>query len=362
MIRAAVLHRPHTPLEIMEFELPALRPGDIEVRIVASGVCHSDWHVIKGEWSHMELPLILGHEGAGIVEAVGEGIHDIQVGDHVILSWKPSCGYCEMCQKGHPAVCSLPADPDTAPRFPGTDQSMPKMSGIGTFSTRTIVRRTSVVPIDRHMPLTLAALIGCGVMTGVGAVINTAGVEPGSAVAVFGCGGVGLNCIQGARLAQASPIIAVDLLDNKLALARQFGATHTVNAGAEDPVARIRDITEGEGVHYAFEAIGLTPAPFIQSLECTRARGVTVYVGHAPLDTELKLDARMWLQEKTVIGSLYGSARTQIDFPRLVQMYREGRLMLDELVSREFTLDQVNEAFDVLARGEVARSVLRMEA
>lgn len=361
MVRAAVLHEPNTPLEIMEFDLPELQPHQIQVRIVASGVCHSDWHIVKGEWPQQELPAILGHEGAGVVEAVGDGIHDIGVGDHVILSWKPSCGYCESCQNGHPAVCTLEHDQSSAPLHPGTDKPMLKMNGLGTFSTHTIVKRTSVVPIDPDLPLSLAALIGCGVMTGVGAVVNTAGVEPGRSVVVFGCGGVGLNCIQGARLANASPIIAVDLLDGKLDMARTFGATHVINASREDPVEGIRRITGGEGSHYAFEAIGLTPEPFIQSLECTRPRGVTVYVGHAPVGTELKLDARMWIAEKTVIGSLYGSARTQIDFPRIVQLYQEGKLMLDELVSREYPLEQVNEAFAALGRGEVARSVLRME-
>ncbi len=361
MIRAAVLHKPNTLLEVMEFELPPLRADDLRVRIVASGVCHSDWHIVKGEWPMEELPGILGHEGAGVVEAIGADIQDVKVGDHVILSWKPNCGNCEACQKGHPVVCSMVHDGATAPLHPGTNSPMHKMSDLGTFSTGTVVPRPYVVPINKDMPLDKAALIGCGVMTGVGAVINTAGVEPGSSVAVFGCGGVGLNCIQGARLANASPIIAVDLLDNKLDMAREFGATHVVNAGKEDPVERIRAITGGDGAHYAFEAIGLTPAPFIQSLECTRPRGVTVYVGHAPVDTELKMDARMWIAEKTVIGSLYGSARTHIDFPRIVQLYIEGKLQIDELVSREFPLEGVNEAFEVLARGEVARSILRME-
>lgn len=361
MITAAVLPAPHRPLEIREFALPRLKAHEIEVRLVASGVCHSDWHIVKGEWPQVELPSILGHEGAGVVAAVGDGIGDVRPGDHVILSWKPSCGYCEMCQKGHPAVCSLPHDQSAAPIFPDSDRRMLKMNGLGTFSTRTIVRRTSVVPIAKDMPLAQAALIGCGVMTGLGAVVNTARVEPGSAVAVFGCGGVGLNCLQGARLVNAWPIIAVDVLDNKLELARQFGATHVVNAQREDPVARIKALTGGAGAHYAFEAIGLTPAPFIQSVECTRPRGVTVYVGHAPVHTELKMDARMWIEEKTVIGSLYGSARTQLDFPRIVQLYREGRLLLDELVSREFPLAQVNDAFAALERGEVARSILRME-
>jgi S-(hydroxymethyl)glutathione dehydrogenase/alcohol dehydrogenase len=202
--------------------------------------------------------------------------------------------------------------------------------------------------------------VGCGVTTGVGAVINTAGVEPGATVAVFGCGGVGLNCIQGATIAGASQIIAVDMLDNKLEMAKGFGATDTVNASREDPVERIRELTGGPGVHYAFEAIGLVEAPFLQSILCTRKRGVTVWVGHAPLNTPVSIDARTLMQEKTVIGSLYGSARPHIEFPRLLNLYREGRLKLDELITKSFPLSGVNEAFGALGRGEVARSVLQL--
>lgn len=361
MVRAAVLPKYNSPLEVREFELPRLRSNDVEVRLVASGVCHSDWHIAKGDWTDAVTPLILGHEGAGVVEAVGDSVGDVRPGDHVILSWKSSCGICEVCQRGHPAVCSRQHDQSTAPLDPVTREPMMKMNALGTFSTRTVVPRGNVVPIEKEMPLDKASLIGCGVMTGVGAVINTARVEPGSSVAVFGSGGVGLNCIQGARLANASPIIAVDLLDNKLEMAMAFGATHAVNAGREDPVARIQEITGGPGAHYAFEAIGLTAEPFRQCLECVRPRGTAVYVGHAPVNTELVMDARMWIAEKTVIGSFYGSARVHVDFPRIVQLYREGKLQIDELVTREYPLEGVNDAFAALDRGEVARSILRME-
>jgi S-(hydroxymethyl)glutathione dehydrogenase/alcohol dehydrogenase len=204
-------------------------------------------------------------------------------------------------------------------------------------------------------------LVGCGVTTGVGAVINTARVEPGSTVAVFGCGGVGLNCMQGAALAGATQIIAVDLLDNKLQLAREFGATDTVNASREDPVERIKEITGGPGVHYAFEAIGLVEAPFVQSVLCTRRRGITVWVGHAPNDTPVTIDARALMPEKTIIASMYGSARPHIDFPRLLNLYKAGKLKLDELITREFSFEDVNSAFEVLGKGEVARSILTFD-
>jgi Zn-dependent alcohol dehydrogenase len=197
-------------------------------------------------------------------------------------------------------------------------------------------------------------------MTGVGAVVNTAKVQPGRSVAIFGCGGVGLNVIQGAVLVGAEPIIAVDIRDNKLEMARQFGATHTVNASVEDPVSRIQEISGGPGVHYAFEAIGLSGEPFLQSILCTRKRGVTVFVGHAPFNTPIPLDARMLMHEKTVIGSYYGTARPHTDFPRLIQLYKSGKLKLDELVTRTYPLERVNDAFEALAKEEVARSVLTL--
>ena len=360
-MKAAVLYEINTPLKIEEFDLPDTGPNQVRVRLIASGVCHSDWHVVKGDWPQIPIPTILGHEGAGIVEEVGAQVSGVREGDHVILSWKRSCGYCEMCQKGFPTLCDLPPDSSTLPRFPGAQKTMEKMAGLGTFGTHALVPQDAVVSIDKDMPFAQAALIGCGVMTGVGAAINTAQVQQGSSVAVFGCGGVGLNCIQGAAMAGAEPIIAVDVRDNKLEMARRFGATDTVNASQEDPVARIQEISGGPGVHYAFEAIGLTGEPFLQAIQCTRRRGVTVFVGHAPENTPVALDARMLMHEKSVIGSYYGSARPHVDFPRLIRLYKAGKLKLDELVTRTYPLERVNEAFDALAKGEVARSVLSLD-
>jgi S-(hydroxymethyl)glutathione dehydrogenase/alcohol dehydrogenase len=276
----------------------------------------------------------------------------------VVLSWKRNCGLCEMCQKGFPNLCDEVPDPSTLPRLAGSGRAIDKLAGLGTFGTATVVTQDVVIPIDKSVPLAQAALIGCGVLTGVGAVINTARVEPGASVAVFGCGGVGLNCIQGALLAGAEPTIAVDLRDNKLEMGRAFGATHTVNAGKEDPIQRIQEITGGPGAHYAFEAIGLTGEPFRQAIECTRKRGVTVFVGHAPHDTAVDFDARLLMFEKTVIGSMYGTARPHVDIPRLIGLYRAGKLKLDELVTRTYPLDGINDAFEALAQGQVARSVL----
>lgn len=359
-MRGAVLYAPKEPLAIEEFDLPDIAPDQVRVRLVASGVCHSDWHVIKGDWPHIPVPTILGHEGAGVVEEVGEKVVGVSVGDHVILSWKRNCGLCEMCQRGYPNLCDALPDARGLPISRKQPASMNKMLGLGTFSTETIVPAEVAIPIDREIPLQQAALVGCGVMTGVGAVINTAQVQPGMSVAVFGCGGVGLNCIQGAALAGAEPIIAVDIHPGKLERAIQFGATHTVNAAEVDPVAAIQEITGGPGAHYAFEAIGMSAEPFVQSILCTRKRGVTVFVGHAPFNTPLNLDARILMPEKMVIGSMYGSSRPRVDFPRLLKLYQAGKLKLDELVTRVYPLEQVNDAFAALAAGEVARSVLAL--
>ena len=220
---------------------------------------------------------------------------------------------------------------------------------------------TAAVAVDKDIPFPQAALVGCAVTTGVGAVINTARVRPGTTVAVFGCGGVGLNCIQGASIAAATTIIAVDLLDSKLEYAREFGATHTINASREDPVERIVELTDGVGAHYAFEAIGMVEQPFVQSVQCTRKRGLTVWVGAAPMNTPVTLDARDLFYERTVMGSYLGSARPHIDIPRLLALYRAGRLKLDELITRTYPIEEINTAFDVLAKGEVARSVISYE-
>ncbi|HLF72250.1 MAG TPA: Zn-dependent alcohol dehydrogenase [Dehalococcoidia bacterium] len=358
-MKAAVAYTPNSTVVIENVDLPKPAARDVLVRLMASGVCHSDWHILKGEWGDRMFPTVLGHEGAGIVEAVGEDVTHVKPGDHVILSWRTSCGLCEMCQRGWPALC------DRSPTVGGGramlgDKPVGLAGGLGTFAEYALVNAVAAVPIDPDIPFQQASLVGCGVTTGVGAVINTAKVEPGSTVAVFGCGGVGLNCIQGAAIAGAEQIIAVDMLDNKLEMGRQFGATHTVNAKNGDPVDAIRELTGGLGVHYAFEAIGLVEAPFLQSILCTRKRGVTVWVGHAPINTPVTIDARTLINEKMVIGSFYGSARPHIEFPKLLALYKSGKLKLDELITRRFPLSEVNEAFAVLGRGEVARSVLEL--
>jgi len=360
-IKGAVLYE-HNELVVVEnMELGDPGPGEVLVEMKASGVCHSDWHVVKGEWWDIPIPVVLGHEGAGIVQSVGAGVTNVVPDDHVILSWMPSCGLCEACQIGRPNVCYKQPRSTATARVGHSGKDIPFLSGLGTMSSHAIVSEMSAVPIDKSMPFPQASLVGCGVTTGVGAAINTAQVQPGSTVAVFGAGGVGLSVIQGAVIAGATTIISVDLLDNKLEMAKQFGATHTVNAGDGDPVEAIKDLTGGLGVHYAFEAIGLVPEPFVQAIHATRSRGTTVWVGHAPLETAVTLDARDLMWEKTVIGSMYGSARPHIDFPRLIALYQSGKLKLDELITRSFPVEDVNEAFKVLGEGKVARSVLTFD-
>ncbi len=359
-MKAAVLYEANTPVVIEDLDMEEPAQGEVMVKLGASGVCHSDWHVVKGEWTHHALPTVLGHEGAGVVEATGPGVTKVKPGDHVILSWKPNCGLCETCQKGWPNVCYDPLQSPTYRRR-SDGATINRLAQLGTFAGYATVPEIAAVPIDKAVPFGQAALVGCGVTTGVGAAINTARVQPGTTVAVFGAGGVGLNVMQGAEIAGATTIIAVDILDNKLDMAMEFGATHAVNASREDPVARIMELTDGLGAHYAFEAIGLVEAPFVQSIQCTRRRGVTVWVGHAPEETPVTIDARELMQEKTVIGSMYGTARPQIEFPRLLALYKAGKLRLDELITRTYPLEEADAAFEALGRGEVARSVLTFD-
>lgn len=360
-MKAAVLYETKNPLMIEEINLEQPGIGEVMVKIMAAGVCHSDWHVVKGDWAHIQCPVVLGHEAAGIVETTGPNVSNLVPGDHVVLTWKGGCGRCEMCQQGYLTVCDLMPTTQTKLTTRRNGIEVDKLVGLGAFSTHTIVPETAAVSIDKNIPFPQAALVGCAVTTGVGAAINTAHVRPGTTVAVFGCGGVGLNCIQGASIAAATTIIAVDLLDSKLEYAKEFGATHTINASNEDPVARIIELTGGLGVHYAFEAIGLVERPFVQSVQCTRKRGLTVWVGAAPIDTPVTLDARALFFEKTIIGSYLGSARPHIDIPRLLSLYKNNKLKLDELVTQTYALEEINVAFDKLSKGEVARSVISNE-
>jgi S-(hydroxymethyl)glutathione dehydrogenase / alcohol dehydrogenase len=361
-VKAAVCYAPHTPLMVEELELDEPREGEVLVRIASAGVCHSDYHVMKGEWNP-PLPMVLGHEGAGVVEKVGPGVTMSRPGDHVILNFRPNCGFCKFCQTGRPVLCNGAESPrwvmfDGSVRLHKNGTDIHHFARVACFAEYAVVPQSGAVPVRMDMPLDEACLIGCSVMTGVGAVTNTARIEPGSSVLVIGCGGVGLNCIQGAKLAGAGRIIAVDMLENKLAYAREFGATDVIDASTGNVVERVQSMTDG-GVDYAFEAIGFSKT-IEQAYQATGPGGTTVIVGMAPENDTMTLSALDFPRtEKTLKGSWYGSARPFVDLPKMVDLYLDGKLKVDEMVSRYYPLDEINVAYDALANGEVARSIIR---
>ena len=371
-MRAAVLYemgRPapyagSQPLVVNEVTLQAPGPGEVLVEIIGAGLCHSDLSTINGSRPR-PMPMVLGHEAAGIVQELGPNVRDLQLGDHVVFSFVPMCGRCLYCSTARPALCEKGALANAA----GTllDGSRPFRDrggkilhhhlGVSAFSQYTVAAQESLIKIPSSIPLEKAALFGCAVVTGVGAVINTARVEPGTAVAAFGLGGVGLSVVMGAQLARAYPIVAVDMLDAKLELARQLGATHVVNAAKGDPVQAVKDLTSG-GAHYTFEAVG-NEQVLQQAYQATRRGGTTVTIG-------LPHPARMFsvpavgivAEERTIKGSYMGSAVPRRDIPRLLALYQAGLLPVDLLLTRTISLDQINEAFDALASGEAVRQVV----
>lgn len=362
-IKAAVFHQPHTPFQIETVDLEPPRAGEVLVKVAAVGVCHSDWHLMTGATRHA-TPVVPGHEGAGIVEAVGEGVTRVKPGDHVALNWAPNCGQCFYCQHGRPSLCETYVGPlwagtmlDGSTRLSKDGRPIYHFSALACFAEYTVVPEPCCVPISPSVPLNIAALIGCAVTTGVGAVLNTAGVPPGSRVAVFGAGGVGLSIIMGARLAKASQIIAVDTNEAKGDLAQAFGATDILMAGP-DTADAIRALTEGRGADYVFEAVGI-PAVQEQCLAAVRPGGTVVLVGISPMGSSTNLPgAIIARQEKTVTGSYYGSANTTRDFPRYAEWYQAGRLDLDRLISKTYPLEQINQAYADMLAGEMARGLI----
>ena len=360
-MKAAVLYEPFTPLVVEELDLESPRAGEVLVKLAASGVCHSDLHYIKGDREH-PMPVVLGHEGSGVVEEIGPGVSYAKPGDPVVLSFVPSCGRCRYCLKGRQNLCQARYGLrgsllDGTRRLRKGHQEISHFNGLSTFGEYAVVPEDSLVLVREDAPLDKVALIGCGVPTGVGAVIHTARVQPGSKVVVLGAGGVGLNVIQGAALAGAESIIAVDIHGTKLEHSLQFGATHLVNGATQDVVEAVAEITRGEMADYAFEVIGSTLA-INQALGTTKRGGVTVAVGVAPTGAELTIDPDFLHQDRVLMGCTYGSCYPRADMPMLVDLYMAGKLKLDELISRTFNLDDINEAFDLLDRGEVARSII----
>jgi S-(hydroxymethyl)glutathione dehydrogenase/alcohol dehydrogenase len=356
----AVLRSYGGPVSIEQFEVDDPMDHEVLVRTVACGVCHSDLHFKKGAMSHFPVPAVLGHEAAGIVEKVGAAVTDFQPGDHVIACNSIACGTCHRCIAGEPHLCMNRAPSrrprGSRPRLSLDGGKLLPFSDLGALSQYMLLSERALVRIDKDIPLDRAALLGCAVLTGVGAALNTAKVKPGSNVAVFGCGGVGSSIIQGARLAGARKIIAVDIVPAKLEAARHFGATDVIESNQGDPVKAIMDLT-GEGVDYAFDAVG-NVGLLAQCYASLAPRGVAVLVGAIPAGQELKLEARGLLRERSITGSFMGSNRFQLDMPYYLDLYRQGRLDLDSMVSARLPLNRIDEAFTAMETGEAVRSVI----
>jgi S-(hydroxymethyl)glutathione dehydrogenase/alcohol dehydrogenase len=339
-------------------------PGEVRVRIAAAGVCHSDLHVRHGEWD-VPTPLVMGHEGSGVVIAVADDVSAVAVGDHVILSWVPACGDCRPCRAGRPAQCAVVASVvapkgvllDGTSRLSRNGQTVHHYLGVSSFAEEAVVPASGAVPIRRDAPLDLAALIGCAVATGIGSVRNTAAVPEGATVAVIGCGGVGLSCIAGAALAGAAQIVAVDILPAKLEIARRFGATEVLDASSGDPVITLREL-QPDGVDFAFDAIGKTQTTE-QAIAMLGLGGAAVVVGLPPSGARASFEPLALAEaDQRILGSNYGSVDPRRDFPWILDLYMEGRLPLDDLVTARRPLDDAEDALKRLATGEVLRTLL----
>ena len=362
-MKAAVMRAQNAPLSLEEVRIDDPGPGEVLVKTAASGICHSDLHVIEGGLP-VPPPCILGHEPAGIVEAVGRDVQHVAPGDHVIGCLSAFCGTCEYCVAGRPYLCdgeALMRRAGEPPRLAATDgEPIVQFVHLSAFAERMLVPENALVRIRRDVPLDRVALIGCGVTTGLGAVFNRARVQPGRTVAVIGCGGIGLSVIQGCRIAGAGRIIAIDTAAWKLELAARLGATDVVDAAAGNPVPAVVETTAG-GVDYAFEAIGLA-ATIRQAVRMARKGGTVVMIGVMPAGTSVELPgADIVLREKTVLGCMMGSNRFRTDMPRYVELYRSGQLRLDEMISSRLPLERVNEAFEAMREGTAARSVIVFE-
>lgn len=356
-MKAAVCYEFGKPLVVEEITIDPPQRGEVKVKLAATAICHSDVHLIRGEWGG-DLPVVPGHEAAGIVAEVGEGVRSLQPGDHVVVSLLRNCGRCLHCMTGAPYLCDADFALDTDTRLRNLrGEQLQRGDRTAAFAEYTVVHETQCVQVPTELPLTSTALLACGVITGVGAVVNTAKVPPGSSVAVIGVGGVGLNAIQGARIAGARSIIAVDLLENKLAAARTFGATDTVNATEHEPVETVRARNGGRGIDYVFVTVGSSRA-VEQGFDMIRPGGMVVVVGLPPASATVALNVHHFWAERHVVGSPMGSTRLNVDVPWLVELYRQGRLKLDELVTRCYPLEEVNEAIESMERGEALRNVI----
>jgi len=365
-MKAAICYEAGAPLKVEEVALDDPQVNEVLVKLIASGVCHSDLHFMKGEM-YCTMPVVVGHEGAGIVEKVGPGVTTLQPGDHVILMVSFSCGKCRFCVEGRPTMCVenmpvmagsvLPISCQT--RIKKGDQAINHLFGLATFAEYTVVHERSCVKIRDDAPLDKVCLLGCGVATGIGAAINTAGVRPGESIAIWGAGGVGLSAVMGSKLAGAGKIIAVASNDSKLALAKEFGADYVVNYKQDEPVGKVMELTGG-GADYAIETAGRVEV-IQQAYASIHSGGKCVVAGMAPIGTAVSIQSYEFLLGKAITGTVQGDIKAQVDIPRYVDMFMDGKLPFDKLISKSYSLDQINEAFEALEKGEVIRSVIRIQ-
>ncbi len=367
--RAAVLYAPKEPLRIEELELDEPHAGEVRVKMAAVGLCHSDYHVAAGNRPVGMMPMALGHEGAGVVESVGDGVTRCQPGDHVVLMFIPACGKCKWCLAGHSHACAEQTGLAKGPQRDGTyrlhnraGQNIGQFCMLGAFSEYVVAHEDSVCVIDKDYPFNVACLVGCGVAGGFGAAVHRAQVTPGSSVLVLGVGGVGMNVLQGAHAAGALTIIAADVIEQKLTWAKEFGATHVVNASKEDVVARVMELTNGAGVDFAFEAIS-SPATIAQAFAATAKLGTIVVVGLTPaaIDQIPISPLQLVLSQKTLMGTLYGAGNQRVEIPHLLDLYRHGRLKLDELVTQTYALDDINRGYADMIAGKNIRGVIQFD-
>lgn len=363
-MKAAILDEQPGDLVIEDLTVDKPGPGEVLIQTVGAGLCHSDLHFMEGLF-RTQTPIVMGHESAGIVQAVGDGVDYVKPGDHVVACLSIFCGRCPQCLGGHPNRCANPQatsrGKDAAPRLRRADGSgVDQFARLGGFAEEMLVHENGLVKVIEEMPLDRACLIGCGVTTGFGAAIRTANVQVGTTVCVIGAGGIGLSAIQGARVAGANKIIAVDLSTSKLETAQQMGATHVVNASeSDDVVAEVKELTGG-GVDYSFEAIGRS-ATVRQAFDMLALGGVATVIGMVPSKEEVTLRGIDFLQEKKLQGSMMGSNQFRTDIPRMIDMYLDGRLLLDEMVSARIGIDDVNQGYEMMRQGEVARTVITFD-
>jgi len=365
--RAAVLNRVGEPLTIDTLEMAPLRAGDVLVRVRASGLCHTDLEVIQGQLAY-PLPIVLGHEGAGVVAAVGAGVTRVKTGDHVICSWNPHCGHCFYCERGVPILCEpyKRHEPkglliDGSSRLLRDGTPVHHFFTTSTHAELTVVSESSAIVVSKEIAFDRACIIGCGVMTGVGAAVRKAKIAAGASVLVIGCGAVGLNVLQGARLAGAARIIAGDVGAARLERAKRFGATDVVDVTSEGVLDAVRALTGGRGADVVFEAAG-QPSAFRLAVEAVRPAGEVVWLGKINVHAEVAFRWGSLMGEKRIVRSSYGDALPQRDFPWLVEQYLEGKLLLDELITRRIGLDEINEGFADLAAGVGTRTVVELPA